>query len=102
VTIVELVVLALATGRLANLLADDSQGGPFQILWKFREWAGVRYSRDGVVSHTNSLSELILCVFCNSIWIGLFIAMLYLVSDGVAFYFSLPFALSWAAIITRR
>lgn len=80
-----IVLMALATFRLASLLADEP--GPFNLLGHIRFYA------------PGELGKLLDCVWCSSVWIGLgFTALYYLWPEG-ALVAALPFALSTAAIV---
>ncbi len=67
-------ILALAVWRLSSLLARE--GGPFDIFTKLRYFLGVRFDERSKPIATNSISEGVLCIWCNSIWIGLFASLL--------------------------
>jgi hypothetical protein len=97
-TVVQLVVLALATWRVSNMLADTEQTGPFGLLDKIRYRAGVRFGPDGLAYGTNGLSKGLLCIYCNSVWIGIGLAVIFYFYPILAFYMALPFTLSAAAI----
>ena len=73
------VVLALAVWRLSSLLARE--GGLFDIFTKLRYFVGVRFNEKSEPVATNSISEGVLCIWCNSIWIGLFASLL--ISDNI-------------------
>ena len=95
-TIVEFVVFGLATWRIASLLVDEP--GPFKIFIRIRELTGIKHDADGnpLLIPNGFFSEVLSCVFCASIWIGLFWTLAQFVP--FAFYFALPFALSALAI----
>ena len=95
-----LIIAALATYRLTLLLHKEA--GPFDILGKFRSWAGVTYDQYSNPQSTSELSAAILCPYCLSVWVGI-VVTLYL---GIASYFNvlhyavyalIPFALSGVA-----
>lgn len=120
-----LVVLALATWRLSYLVAHER--GPFAIMRRLRVLAGARtyneretvalpehvvdrlYSdTDSVVTNndeqiaTTELAELVLCQWCNSVWLGILATALNYVLPDVAFWLFLPFALSAVAVIVQE
>jgi len=74
------VVLALAVWRLSSLIARES--GPFDLFTKLRHFLGVRFDEKSEPIATNSISEGVLCMWCNSIWVGLFASLL--ISDSIA------------------
>jgi hypothetical protein len=96
-TIVQFIVLTLATWRVSNMLADTEQTGPFGLLDKIRYAAGVRFGEDGQAYGTNGLSKGLLCMYCNSVWFGVLFTVSYAMNPQV-FWLALPFALSGAAI----
>ena len=95
-----LLIAALATYRLTLLINKES--GPFDLLGRFRTWAGVTYDQYSNPVASGQLSEAILCPFCLSIWIGfmvtLFVGAAWLLgAEKIALYILLPFALSGAS-----
>lgn len=82
------------------MLADASQAGPFGLLLKFRKIVGVRFNERSEPYGANSLADGILCIYCNSLWIGIILTLLYMI--GMPMYILLPFALSAGAIVLSR
>jgi hypothetical protein len=76
-TLTDLVILALASWRLAYMLVEEA--GPFEVFSRLRYRAGVRsvVTRDNagqpVGSRTalNTLAEGLTCVWCVSVWAAL-------------------------------
>jgi len=99
---VEFIVLALATFRLANLLADPNQTGPWDTLSWLRVKAGMRYDAHSIPFGTNTFAEGMLCMYCNSIWFGAAWALFYYLAPQVAFWAALPFALSGATLLFQK
>ena len=95
---ITLLLMALATWRLSNMLADPDQHGPFGMLTWLRLKAGMRYDEHSRPFGATSLAEGLLCLYCNSVWIGVAFAALYYLSPTWAFWISLPLALSAAAV----
>jgi len=60
--ILELIILILATWRLSSLLVQED--GPKGILKTFRDW-------------TFNYTQLFECLWCTSIWIAVFIFIVY-------------------------
>jgi hypothetical protein len=90
--------LALAAWRLASLIANED--GPWQIFKRLRqraeEWCNrYRFCRE------LGLYELVTCEWCNSIWIGIGLTMLYLWIGESILYIALPLALSTVAIVIK-
>lgn len=101
-SIVSLILAALAVWRMSNMLADFDQEGPGRILVKLRYLAGVRYNENSVPYPKTNLAQGLTCVYCNSVWIGaVFGLMLYSVPE-FTLWFSLPLAFSAVAIILER
>ena len=90
--------LSLAAWRLASLIANED--GPWFIFKRFRQRAEqwckrYRFCRD------LGLYDLITCEWCNSIWIGVGLTVLYLWIGESILYLALPLALSTVAIIIK-
>jgi len=98
-SLVEFLILGLATWRLGNLVQYER--GPKAIFTKFRERFGITHGDDGTpMAYPDSeMSKLLECVWCGSVWVGLGMVGLYLWSPRVAVCIALPFALSAASII---
>ena len=92
------VVLALAVWRLSSLLAREE--GPFCIFDKIRLRLGVRYDQNSEAYGTNNISKGLICVWCNSIWVG-FVAS-FIVSNTIEDVIINTLALSAAAIIIEE
>lgn len=96
-----LIVAALATYRLTLLLSREH--GPAEIFARFRYVLGVRPDEYSKETATGFWSELILCPYCLSVWIGFLItvfiaAALYFQFETIAFFVLLPFALSGLSV----
>jgi hypothetical protein len=92
----------LATWRVAHLLTYED--GPWATVDTLRYWMGVRFDplppyedRQG----TNVWSKAIICVWCNSVWVGLSYTILYMIWQPL-WLIALPFALSAGAIILEK
>ncbi len=95
----EFCILTLATWRLASLFSTED--GPLDVFARLRHLMGVRHDDHGVPVGTNAFSKGLVCLWCCSIWIGVFWAGLYyLWGDSV--WIALPFALSAGAIAIER
>jgi hypothetical protein len=95
----DLVLLALATWRLAALLAQEE--GPFNLLGRLRHRLGVRYDAHSVPYADNELGKLLLCPWCSSVWLGAALAVAYFFWPAVA-WLALPLALSAVACIVQE
>lgn len=100
-TIEFLIILALTTYRLTLLISKEA--GPFDIMGRFRSLVGVKFDEYSNPYATNQISEMVLCPYCLSVWIG-FGATIGWIGAGllglntVYFYLLLPFALSGLAV----
>jgi hypothetical protein len=91
--------LALAAWRLASLVANED--GPWQMFKRLRQRAeqwcnNYRFCRE------LGLHELVTCEWCNSVWIGAGLTLLYLWIGEAILYIALPLALSTVAIIIKQ
>jgi hypothetical protein len=93
--------LILATWRVSHLLAHED--GPFEFISTFRYWAGVRYAEGPPYEAygRNVFSTMLLCMWCNSFWVGLIYTILYSLWHPL-WFLALPFALSATAIILEE
>jgi hypothetical protein len=106
-SLVDLIVLALATYRLSTMLAHDWEAGPAGLLSKLRAKAGLLYTDSGdPVATPGSLAEGLSCIYCNSVWIGLIFTVVYMLLSFVqseigfpAIILFLPLALSGAGVL---
>ena len=90
--------LGLAAWRLASLVANED--GPWMVFKRLRQRAEQWCNRYRFCRELG-LYELVTCEWCNSIWIGAGLTLLYLWIGETIFYLSLPFALSTVAIIIK-
>ena len=96
---IELAIFALATWRLASLLAVEA--GPLELFVKVRHLLGVRYDDHSIMYGEHWLAKGVICVWCNSVWFGALWAILWALFPW-ARWLALPFALSGAAIVIER
>jgi hypothetical protein len=89
-TMAAILIIALATWRIAAMLADEDEKGPAELLVKLRVWA---------LRLNANLHEGLTCYKCNSVWIGAAFAALYLANASIAFFIAFPFALSAIAVL---
>jgi len=103
-TLVDFIILSLAAWRIANLIVDDSEDGPFDILPKIRYVLGIRYdSRNRMLSVDKprlykELGRMVSCMWCLSLWVGLLII---LVPEQFRVIFW-PFAISAGALLANK
>jgi hypothetical protein len=91
-------ILSLAAWRLASLVANED--GPWMMFRRIRQRAEQLCKRYRFCSELG-LYELFACEWCNSIWIGAGLTLLYLWIDETILYLALPLALSTVAIILK-
>lgn len=90
--------LGLAAWRLASLVANED--GPWMMFKRLRQraeqWCNkYRFCRElGVY-------DLFSCEWCNSVWIGAGLTLLYLWIGETILYLALPLALSTVAIVIK-
>lgn len=93
-------VLILATWRLSSLLAQEA--GPADVFARLRARLGVWYDEAGDPDGATVLAKGIPCVWCNSVWIGVVLAVAYWLAPDVVFWLALPLALSAGAIVVHE
>ena len=96
----ELLIIALATWRLSSLIVNEY--GPWDLFERIRHLLGVRYDELSNPVGTNMVSRAITCVWCSSVWVAFFMTLLWHFNESLAFWISLPFALSAVAIIVQK
>lgn len=92
-------VLILATWRISSLLAQEA--GPYDAFSRVRLALGVWYDDAGEPHGRNVAARAITCVWCNSVWVGLVVALAYKFWPAATFYVCLPLALSAGAVIVN-
>jgi hypothetical protein len=90
--------LALAAWRLASLVANED--GPWMVFRRIREQAE-KWCKSYRFCRELGLYELFSCEWCNSIWIGAGLTLLYLRIGEAILYLAVPLALSTVAIILK-
>lgn len=94
-------ILALATWRLSNLLVNED--GPWQMFTRLRTLAGVRYNgEDFQLEAPTMLAGAFACIWCMSVWVGLFWWALWNAWPSLALWTTTPLAFSAAAILVDR
>jgi hypothetical protein len=90
--------LSLAAWRLASLVANED--GPWMVFKRLRaraeQWCNrYRFCRE------LGLYDLFACEWCNSVWIGAGLTLLYLWIGNAILYLAIPLALSTVAIVIK-
>jgi hypothetical protein len=88
--------MGLATWRVASIIANEA--GPFDVFQRIRLWAG-EYEDKGVRTASTWYGKGIQCIYCISVWCGLFFFGLYLLRSLNLWLIAVPFALSTIAIM---
>jgi len=91
--------LALAAWRLASLVANED--GPWLIFKRLRQRAE-QWCRKYKFCSELGLYELFSCEWCNSIWIGAGLTLIYLWIGESILYIALPLALSTVVILIKH
>src|SRR5574339_1121857 len=98
-TLTTFLYLSLAAWRLASLIANED--GPWQMFKRFRQLAEYWCNKYRFCSELG-LHELVTCEWCNSVWIGAGLTVLFLWIGDTILYLALPFALSTVVIIIKN
>jgi len=67
-------ISSLAVWRISSLLVRED--GPWDVFAKLRNISGVKYNEYSVSYGTNLISSILSCVWCTSVWVGFFVALL--------------------------
>lgn len=96
----DIIILTLATWCISSLLVNED--GPFDMFSWLRFWLGVRYTERNEAYGTNMVSEILTCLLCTSVWVGIILTIGYVIVPVYITWFCLPFALSAGAIIANE
>lgn len=92
----DFIILALATFRISHLIADED--GPLGLFEWGRGKVGVRRDEKGENYGTNNFAVGLVCQWCNSIWIGVVLMLLYIYTKQITVWVCFPLALSAVAL----
>jgi hypothetical protein len=107
-SLVEFIVLALATWRVVTFIHDEKWAGPFNILPKLRWALGLRHdekSRPAVAAKPAwrvPIAEMHQCIYCMSVWYGLAATVLWIAVPEIVFIVALPFAVAAAVVTVQK
>jgi hypothetical protein len=90
--------VSLAAWRLASLIANED--GPWLMFKRFRQLAEYWCNKYKFCSDLG-LHELVTCEWCNSVWIGAGLTLLYIWIGDTILYLAMPLALSTVVIIIK-
>jgi len=97
--LIEIIVYSLATYRIAEIIVNE--GGPFNVFGKLQRMTGVIWDESSrPIPADNFFSEVLSCVYCLGVWIGIFFAVVSMFQFGI--FIAMPFAISAGALIVRR
>lgn len=83
----QFLILSLATWRICVLLQDDFL--PFHLGEKLRYLIGVRHNEYNQRYPLNQVAEMLLCIYCLSLWISLPVALYFYRHDFVIYWLAL-------------
>lgn len=96
-----LLVLSLATWRLSSLLVNED--GPWAVFVRLRYLAGVRYNGETLqMEAPTMLAGVFACIWCMSVWVGLFWWAAWQVWPALTLWAVMPLALSAGAILIDK
>lgn len=107
-SLVDLLIIFFAVYRASIMLHHDGELGPNQLLYRLKIKLGVAESSNGdLYGMPGTLQEALLCYFCNSPWIGLIVAVTYVLLvlgnlQVVAMLLYLPLAASGFTVLVSR
>lgn len=99
-TIVVFLIVVGSTWRLSYMLVYEE--GPLHLFVFLREMAGITHDDDFYpISYSdNFFAELLSCMYCTSVWVGIFITIFVVaVPDPYNALILLPLSLSAGAIL---
>lgn len=98
-TLTQFIVYSLAIWRISNLFVHET--GPFFVFKEIREWAGIQHGDGGkpFLIPDNFTAQALSCVWCMSLWTGIFFTIFLLIFPVISFYVATTFAFSTLAIL---
>lgn len=101
----DLIILSFAAWRIAHILLYEE--GPGNIFVNFRWRFGIyeEVDKDGFRKQVadpekaNFFTDLISCLYCASVWVGILIAIFYFLFPQITIYIAFPFALSTGILL---
>jgi len=87
----EILVFFLSVWRISKIITEEE--GPGMIFTQLREISGAEY--DGVPGQWNDLAwhgKLAQCPYCLSVWVSLFLYLIYLINKNLFWGISMPFS----------
>lgn len=93
-------LLILAAWRISCLFVYED--GPFDVFQRIRDAVGIHYDEFGSIVADGFLASLFSCMYCLSIWVGLFIVLLFVFMGDWLFYFLIPLSISGGVLLLDR
>jgi hypothetical protein len=94
----DLLILGFATWRISHFISNDEM---FPFLEWIRVKCGVSYDDKNERYAKNWIAKQILCQWCNSLWIGIVLTLLYWLFPEFSMFAVLPWALSTIGILIQ-
>jgi len=114
-TLTEFIIMALGIWRLAHMIVDDSEDGPYDVLHLVRFILGERGASpdrryifepgtplDFWWNLHYQLYRSMSCIWCATFWFSLFFGLLFLFVPEIVLIVLFPFALSGAALFINK
>ena len=98
ITWLNIFLLALELWRISSLFANED--GPFHFFRKFRDYCKFLCEHNRFCRELH-LYELIECEWCNSVWFGTLLTLLWFLYGDRVIVILLPFALSTLVIVLK-
>lgn len=97
-----MILLGFATWRISSLLVAED--GPFYVFRKFRKRFGILHDDSGTPYQypDKFMPQLLSCVWCTSIWVGLGWTIFLLLFPELATKTATVFSFSTVAIIVQK
>ena len=100
-TPLEFIIFGLATWRISSLLVNET--GPFDVFVKIREVFWIKHKDKAPYEYPETFfAQLLSCVWCVSVWVGLFVTLAWFFVPSVAFLVCLPLSLSAIAVVVQK
>jgi len=99
-SLLDFLLVALAGWRLTSLLVWEA--GPWDLLYRMRHAAGIRYNEQSEREAKTMLGRLLLCPWCTSVWVGVGLAFGYWLRPDLTRWLALPLAISAATVLLEK
>lgn len=97
-----MLIYGLAVWRIASMFVREE--GPFRIFRHFREILGISHDLHGEITiiPDRFLAQAFSCVWCLSMWVGVFWAAFWLTFPEWSLKIAIPFAFSALAVVVDK